>query len=61
MALGHGEGRASFMFIICVIIIGQYREIRLRDVSVVWAVTGPLLQCETCRTTKRWDLKSAVK
>lgn len=61
MALGHGEGRASFMFIICVIIIGHYREIGLRDISAVWAVSGPLPECETCGTTKRWDLKSAVK
>lgn len=50
VALGHGKGRGSLVFIICVIIMGHYREIFLHDVSFVWAVSGPLPECETCRT-----------
>lgn len=56
MALGHGKGRGSLMFIICIIIMGQYREICLREISIVSAMSGPLPECETCRTTKRWEL-----
>lgn len=56
VALGHGKGRGSLMFIICIIIMGQYREICLREISIVSAISGPLLECETCRTTKRWEL-----
>lgn len=35
VALGHGKGCGSFVFIICVIIMRRYREIRLRDISIV--------------------------
>lgn len=55
VALGHGKGRGSSVFIVCIIIMGHYRGVRLRGTAMVWAVSGPFLGCETCRKTESWE------